>query len=140
MFTLYVVPKINERLQIWKGAWAHHRMRTTKTTPWKLWLSGQINSPIGMYISVEDLSHYGVEGDIPDDHDNNNNPAGDLRPIFTEAEVIPQNVVEIIHNIVPPNLFNETTGIDLYIEALTLATPGFFGLVIPRGATLAPTG
>ena len=71
------VPKINERLKIWKGAWAHHRMRTTKTTPWKLWLSGQINSPIGMDISLEDLSHYGVEGDIPDDDDNNNNPAGD---------------------------------------------------------------
>ena len=41
-------------------------------------------------------------------------------PIFTEPEVIPQNVVEIVHNTVPPNLFNETTGIDLYIEVLNI--------------------
>ena len=53
-----------------------------------------------MDISVEDLSHYGVEGDIPDDDDNNNNPAGDSRPIFTEPEGKPQNVVEIIHIII----------------------------------------
>ena len=56
------LPKINERLKIWKGGWAHHCMHTIKTTPWKLWLSGLMSSPVGMDTSAE----YGIEGDIPE--------------------------------------------------------------------------
>ena len=61
MLTFYL-PKINEHLKIWKGGWAHHCMRTIKTMPWKLWLSGLMSSPIGMDTSAE----YGIEGDIPE--------------------------------------------------------------------------
>ena len=38
------VLKINDRIKVWETAWANHRMRTTKTTPWKLWFSGQLNN------------------------------------------------------------------------------------------------
>ena len=80
------LPKLNERLKNLEGAWAHRRMRTTKTTPWKLWLSGQMSSPIGMDISVEELSGYGIEGDIPDE-DDHENADSDSRPI-TEPVVL----------------------------------------------------
>ena len=41
-------PLINEKLTVWKIAWAHHRMRTTRSTPAQLWLTRQVNNPVGL--------------------------------------------------------------------------------------------
>lgn len=35
--------KINEKLDIWRGAWASHRIRTVGSTPLRLWTSGILN-------------------------------------------------------------------------------------------------
>ena len=45
------LPKINEKLKIWNKAWATHRMRTTKTSPLKLWISGQMNNQVGIELT-----------------------------------------------------------------------------------------
>ena len=42
------VPLVNAKLDIWQSAWAHHRIRTARATPAQLWLSGQINNPVGI--------------------------------------------------------------------------------------------
>ncbi|CAG2202198.1 unnamed protein product [Mytilus edulis] len=49
MYSLHHVfmPKINEKLCIWREAWARHRLRTAKSSPIRLWLAGQMNNPIG---------------------------------------------------------------------------------------------
>ncbi|KAJ8310421.1 hypothetical protein KUTeg_012286 [Tegillarca granosa] len=53
------LPIINEKLEIWKEAWASHRMRTTKSSPRVLWLSGQMQNPTGLeYVD----RNYGIEG------------------------------------------------------------------------------
>ena len=40
------LPLINVKLDTWREAWAHHRMRTTRSTPAQL--SGQHNNPVGL--------------------------------------------------------------------------------------------
>ena len=42
------VPLVNKKLNLWQSAWAHHRMRTTWLTPAQMWLTGQINHPMGL--------------------------------------------------------------------------------------------
>ena len=58
------LPKINEHLNVWKKAWENHRMRTTKTSPRRLWVSGQLNNPVGIELTDEELQFYGIEGNI----------------------------------------------------------------------------
>ena len=67
--------KINEKIIIWNNAWANHRMRTTKTSPLKLWVSGQMQNPLGIELSNDELEFYGVEGNIVG--------PGDTRPMFS---------------------------------------------------------
>jgi hypothetical protein len=45
------LPLVNKKLNLWQSAWAHHRMRTTRSTPAQLWLTGQINNPMGLDLS-----------------------------------------------------------------------------------------
>lgn len=47
------LPLVNVKLNTWRTAWAHHRMRTTQSTPAQLWLSGQINNPVGLNTSTD---------------------------------------------------------------------------------------
>ncbi|KAL5017212.1 hypothetical protein ScPMuIL_006801 [Solemya velum] len=63
------LPKINEKLKIWRGAWDRHKLRTTKESPICLWPAGQLNRPTGIDIVVPttDLDNYGVEGQFTDD-------------------------------------------------------------------------
>ena len=71
--------EINNKLQIWQRAWANHRMRTTKTSPLRLWIAGQAQNPVDLDIPLYDLIQYGVEGDIDDETDKNE----EGRPIFS---------------------------------------------------------
>ena len=51
-------------------------MRTTRTSPLRLWYSGQLQNPIGFDIHPESLELYGVEGNVEDDY------IEDERPTF----------------------------------------------------------
>jgi transposase len=75
--------EINNKLQIWQRAWANHRMRTTKTSPLRLWIAGQAQNPVGLDIPLHELNQYGVEGDIDDETDENE----EGRPIFSSPVV-----------------------------------------------------
>jgi hypothetical protein len=50
----------NIKLNFWKEAWAHHRMRTAKSFPIALWVSGQYERIVGM--EMTNLEEYGVVG------------------------------------------------------------------------------
>ncbi|KXJ10280.1 hypothetical protein AC249_AIPGENE17520 [Exaiptasia diaphana] len=55
--------EINRRMEVWRRAWSNHRMRTTKSSPVRMWISGQMQNPLGMDLTEEEILHYGVEGD-----------------------------------------------------------------------------
>ena len=57
---------INKSLNIWREAWNKHRIRTTKTSPLRLWISGQLQNPFGADIPSEYLELYGVERNVKD--------------------------------------------------------------------------
>lgn len=109
------LPRINERMKVWRKAWGNHRMRTTKTTPWKLWLSGQMNNPVGIDLSTEDMRFYGVEGDV-EENENLNVPR--QRPIFSAPEILPQNVIELINDTGNSDIYEDSTGINCYLNVL----------------------
>ena len=81
---------INKRLNVWREAWSKHRMRTTKTSPLRLWISGQLQNPIGVDIPPKNLELYGVEGNVEDDY------IEDERPTFVSPtdEVLDEDILE----------------------------------------------
>ena len=103
--------EINNKLHIWQKAWANHRMRRTKTSPLRLWIAGQVQNPVGLDIPVNDLEHYGVEGDI------NNENEGD-RPIFSPPVVEFSESCLAELNAVAPNPSNYL--IDQYMTNLEI--------------------
>jgi hypothetical protein len=50
LFALHYVynAKIQEKLTIWCKAWSQHRMRTTRSSPIKMWVAGQLQNPMGI--------------------------------------------------------------------------------------------
>jgi hypothetical protein len=77
--------EINDKLNMWQQAWAKHRMRTTRTSPMRLWIAGQAQNPIGVVdLPLDDLWEYGVEGHV----DNDENNTEDVRPIFSPPLLI----------------------------------------------------
>lgn len=68
---------IYEKLEVWsKTAWAKHRIRTIKTSPIRLWVSGQLKQLpyIDVHLIEEEFIIYGLEGYIEE--------GDDTRPIF----------------------------------------------------------
>ena len=115
----YVI--INKRLKLWRHAWANHRMRTTKTTPWKLWLSRQINSPIGNNLPNQNLEFYGVEGII-----SNISEVAENTRLFAEPLLLPQYIIDIINDTVDDDIYLDTTGISFFVEILKIANVHWF--------------
>eukprot|EP00112_Aurelia_sp_Birch-Aquarium-sp1_P022602 Seg6421.1 transcript_id=Seg6421.1/GoldUCD/mRNA.D3Y31 product="hypothetical protein" protein_id=Seg6421.1/GoldUCD/D3Y31 len=109
------LPEINNRLLIWREAWSSHRMRTIKTSPLRLWISGQMQNPSGIQMSHEELEFYGTEGIIEDD---SNEPHEGGRPIFYAPDVLSDELLQHLHASVPQNLLNHNHGIDMYQTAL----------------------
>lgn len=58
------LPFVNVKLDTWRMAWAHHRMRTTRATPAQMWLAGQFQNPVG---SSNYLDRMGSNGDLEDE-------------------------------------------------------------------------
>ena len=74
------IPIINNKLDAWRHAWSKHRTRTIKTSPIRLWVSGQINSPTDD-LTEDEVLNFGVEGMIAEDCQ------VDQRPILTNHAV-----------------------------------------------------
>lgn len=49
------VPLVNKKLNLWQSAWVQHRMRKTRSTPAQLWLTGQMNNPMGLNLTSTPL-------------------------------------------------------------------------------------
>ena len=46
--------KINSKLRIWQKAWSNQLMHTTRSSPYRLWIAGQVQNPTGLDQSIAD--------------------------------------------------------------------------------------
>ena len=112
---LYVYLKlINKSFNVWREAWNKHRMRTTKTSPLRLWISGQLQNPFGADIPPEYLELYGVERNVEDAC------IEDERPTFVSPTdgILDEQIIECLHAEILSNDFPTNYGIDDYIAAM----------------------
>ena len=68
------------KLKLWQRAWSNHRMRSVRSSPLRLWIAGQIQNPVGVQLSTDELQFFGVEG--LEDNDREEDESDD-RPIFS---------------------------------------------------------
>ena len=107
------VPLINEKLTVWKTAWAHHRMRTARSTPAQLWLTGQVSNPVGFEATLAPVED--PDGDL--DEGNEEQLDGN-RPVFLP---LLSRLVEACHNELNAQTWTSTNhGIDDFIKALDI--------------------
>lgn len=113
------MPKINEKLKIWRDAWSRHRMRTTKSSPLRLWVAGQLQNPIGITLNNEAISHYGTEG-----HDDARDTLfEESRPIFeAPSNVVSEECLQVLSDQIPASWNSQNHGIDIYLRALEIIT------------------
>ena len=108
------LPKINEKLELWRNAWSRHRMRTVKSSPIRLWVSGQLQNPVGIELSSAELQSYGAEGVLDEER------VEDRRPIFEVPGALSEQCFEILRNQVPSNWTSSNYGIDVYLTVLDI--------------------
>ena len=77
------VPVINKKLKVWSCAWSSHRMRTTRSLPLRMWVSGQLQNPLGLELMGAAIENYGVEGITDTDSEDDS----DSRPILSSLSV-----------------------------------------------------
>ncbi|CAB4025273.1 hypothetical protein AC249_AIPGENE17520, partial [Paramuricea clavata] len=77
------LPKINNQLEVWKQAWSTHRMR-------------QLQNPMGIELTTDEIDNYGVDGNIDD------SAVVNERPIFYPPSfVVPEACQHILDNEAP---------------------------------------
>lgn len=108
------LPKINEKLELWRNAWSRHRVRTMKSSPLRVWLAGQLQNPVGLEDDFVDVEHYGMEGVLHDERDE------DSRPIFEMPHTLSDHCLESLRNQVPSSWNSSNYGIDVYLQALSI--------------------
>ena len=108
-------PKINGKLETWRNAWARNRIRTTRSSPMQMWLSGQIQNLVSVdNINMANITMYGVEGNITEEDGN-----GNQRPIFDPPEVeLSENCLQEMADQVPSTWTSDNYGIDKFEETL----------------------
>jgi len=107
--------KIDSKLEVWRAAWARHRMRTTRSSPLRLWLLGQIQNPVGFDISLENLEDYGVEGFTSSSQQAGERPILDAPPFHISEEC-----QEELERDIPQSWVSSNFGIDIYIQPLNI--------------------
>ena len=108
------LPMINERLKNWNEAWITHRMRTTKSSPLKMWVSGQMNNQVGIEFSEDELMYYGVEGQVDRDDDES------VRPIFSAPEILTEEMIETLNANLATCVMDDNVGIEAFTKTLEL--------------------
>ena len=109
---------INDELGAWRQPWSKHRMRTVKTSPIRLWVSGQINSTLDDDLNPEQLLHYSIEGIVDG---NGDEMAENDCPMFlsSTAEVLTEGVLSTLQREVPFQSHLENYGTENFIKAKT---------------------
>ncbi|XP_065842634.1 uncharacterized protein [Oscarella lobularis] len=120
LFCLHYVfiPRIQESLDCFRSAWAHHRMSTERgRTPMQLFVSGVLGGLLPHFHhsydasdgDAIDIDHYGIDwnGPIPED-------VGDSVPVEDLPEIISDEALERLRVTIDPLRDDEEYGIALY--------------------------
>ena len=78
------LPLINEKLKVWSRAWSRHRMHTARSSPICMWVSGQLQNPMGIELVGSSIDTYAVEGIIDPDSENES----ECRPILSSPSLL----------------------------------------------------
>lgn len=105
---------INRNLDVWRNAWFHHRLRTVGSSPMRLWLSGQMQNPVGIELEEQEIQEYGIEDEETEDI------AEDAyaRPIY-EAPVN-EDCIRKLQAEIPLPWTSNNFGIDVYLKGLDI--------------------
>ena len=107
--------KINRKLDIWKEAWATHRIRTARSSPLRLFLSGSLNCPVEVPETEQEF--YGVEGEI--NFETGPAPQTDGRPMLEPLALdLREACEEELQRNCPRDWNSENYGIDVFQEAV----------------------
>jgi len=90
-------------------------MRTTWSSPIRLWVAAQLQNSVGIELRSEDIPYYGVEGFI-----NDNEIVSDSdRPVFDPPSFqLSNSCRQQLNNEISPAWTSSNFGIDLYLKAL----------------------
>ena len=91
-----------------------NNVRTMKSSPLPVWVAGQLQNPVGIEDDFIDVEHYGVEGVLRDERDE------DSRPIFEMPHTLSDHCLESLRNKVPSSWTSTNYGIDVYLQALSI--------------------
>ncbi|KAK3085683.1 hypothetical protein FSP39_017802 [Pinctada imbricata] len=110
------ISKINEKLQIWRDAWASHRIRTAKSSPQLMWVSGQFQNPVGL--DFVDEEWYGTEGLVEETGDD----TFTSRPIIdsVSATVMTAECKRQLDREVNTTWISSSYGMDIYSKVLRI--------------------
>ena len=121
------LPLINEKLKVWSRAWSRHRMRTTRSSPICMWVSGQLQNPLGIELVGSAIDNYGVEGIIDTDSDNE----AEGRPILSSLSLLLSDQCKrVLTSHLPSTPLTENYGVEHYLKSVeiiknhTVAVPG----------------
>ena len=89
-------------------------MRTVRSSPIRLWVSGQLQNPVGIELSSAELEFYGAEGVLHMER------VEDSRPIFQVPVALSDHRSQILSNQVPTNWTSSNYGIDVYLRVLDI--------------------
>ena len=99
------LPMVNEKLKLWSNAWATHKLRTVKTSPWCLWTAGNFNNPVGVDV---------FEGDVNLLHDGLSELEDNPRPIIEGFSKLNPLCLDELQRRCPPTWTSTNHCIDKY--------------------------
>jgi len=115
IFALHYVykHKINEKLDIWREAWASHRLRTVGSSPLRLWTSGVLNN------SELDT----IDSNVSDSNVSEINPPTNETPSFQiDQQEMTNECLLRLSTACPRNWICPNFGINVYQTALSIVT------------------
>ena len=108
------LPKINSKLEVWRKAWPNHRMRTTRSSPIRMWVAGQLQNPIGLdliKITLTIMALRVLQKPV----------LKRLRPILNAPSFILQPACQqLLNSNIPPTCYSANYGIDECLQALDI--------------------
>ena len=105
--------KINEKLEAWRNAWSRHRMRTVKSSPVLLWVSGQLQNSVGIIFLALNSNHtVSRESYMMTDRDS--------VPTFEVPVTLSSHCSLILSNQIPSDWTSFNYGIKVYLQALSI--------------------
>ena len=109
------LPLINEKLKVWSRAWSRHGMRTTRSSPICMWVSGQLQNPLGIELVGSTIDNYGKEVVI----DTESEDGSEGWPIFSSLSLLLSvECKSVLARHLPSTLLSANSGVEHYLKSV----------------------